>query len=181
MRFLFYCFYLVLFRSFFCAVLVTCGGRPCGWHPTGRYRIRRRDMGNWPKGEIGSNEACVLEKKTKADVDNYNGTSPWQTCNRDPGRHSVALFSLAGAVVVCSPVSFLFSQKLNTDSLLTRSFKIFCYQGQSSCWNRPPGIPRALLTSISWIAVEKTSSTRAWFLMFIGHESGKGLTLSPTY
>ena len=33
-------------------------------------------MGNWPKGEIGSNEACVLEKKTKADVDNYNGTSP---------------------------------------------------------------------------------------------------------
>lgn len=41
-------------------------------------------MGNWPKGEIGSNEACALlreEKKiktkkeeTKAGVDNYNGT-----------------------------------------------------------------------------------------------------------
>jgi len=41
-------------------------------------------MGNWPKGEIGSNKACALLKekidkkgrKTKDDVENYNGTSP---------------------------------------------------------------------------------------------------------
>jgi hypothetical protein len=44
-------------------------------------------MGNWPKGEIGSNEACALlrerkkktdkkRRKTKDDVENSNGTSP---------------------------------------------------------------------------------------------------------
>lgn len=98
----------------------------------------QRDMGNWPKGEIGSNEACALlrekKKKKKQTKREEKQRTMWKILTVPvpdradrawpyPGRHSVALF------------------------FLLRALWVFCYF--YACYLFSPLLPRFLINAES--------------------------------
>ena len=154
------------------AHLLTCDARGV-WRPCGRrHGWERWDMGNWPKGEIGSNEACAVEnekegdnrkkigKKTKADVDNYNGTRPWQSRAGSSFGRSIFVGSVGSLYSRASFFSYFLSF-LNDSTpkfLYINQFFHQSYTRANQVW------------STSW-TIDNTDIDRVPALMFIGHES----------